>query len=108
MVKQRGYKDWLIQRFSAVFIGIYVLMLLGYVLSQPSITYPLWHSLFQNVAVRIFTLLTLLAIVWHAWIGLWTVLTDYVKPKVLRFVCEVIVAGLLISYLVWGFLSLWV
>ena len=38
--------------------------------------------------MRLFTLLMILALVGHAWVGMWTVLTDYVKSNGLRFVLQ--------------------
>ncbi|MGD9592998.1 MAG: succinate dehydrogenase, hydrophobic membrane anchor protein [Candidatus Berkiella sp.] len=43
----------------------------------------------------------------HAWIGLWTVLTDYVKPLLIRYVFQAIILLALFVYVVWGIFILW-
>ena len=51
--------------------------------------------------MKIFSLAALVSICAHAWIGMWTLSTDYLKPVVLRFffpnrvrICLVCVLGL--------------
>ena len=110
MVKQvdrRGLIDWLVQRFSAVIIGVYTVYLVLYIAIEQPIAYVDWHQFFHNLAMRIATLIVLLGILWHAWIGLWTVFTDYVKNRSLRFVLEAIVFLALLAYLAWMIDVLW-
>lgn len=103
----RGLRDWLIQRVTAVVTGLYLIFILAYLFSQQPIDYLQWHTFFHFTAVKIFTFIVLLSIVWHAWIGLWTVFTDYVKCNVLRLILEWAVLLLLFAYLAWGFEILW-
>jgi len=66
-----------------------------------------WKELFQCTAMRIFSLLALLSIAAHAWIGLWTVATDYIKPTGTRLVFHLVVILALFAYVVWGVQVLW-
>jgi succinate dehydrogenase / fumarate reductase membrane anchor subunit len=102
-----GLKDWLIQRVSAVILAAYTLFLLFYFIAHPHLEYSQWHALFSCGVVRFFTLLTLLSLVLHAWIGLWTVLTDYVKIVSLRLVLQVLVILTSFAYLAWGIQIIW-
>ena len=53
--------------------------MLGWFLThQP--TFELWQGFYTKPPMRLFTLL-MLALVGHAWVGMWTVLTDYVKSN---------------------------
>ena len=54
-----------------------------------------------------FTLLTLLSILVHARIGLWQVLTDYVKPLAVRPVLQLAVVVALLVYLLYGTIVVW-
>lgn len=54
-----------------------------------------------------FTLLTLLSILVHARIGLWQVLTDYVKPLAVRLVLQLAVVVALLVYLLYGTIVVW-
>lgn len=110
MVMERskaGYRDWLAQRVTAVLIGAYTIFLLVYFLNNPSVSYQEWYGLFHHVVMKMATFVVLLSIMWHAWIGLWTVFTDYVKPKAVRLLLEIIVGVLLIAYLGWILEILW-
>lgn len=106
-VNRRGLFDWIVQRASAVLIGAYTVFLLTFFLTHSPLHYPAWNDLFSSVFVRIATVLVVLAIVWHAWIGLWTVFTDYVKCGCARLFLEVAVAILLLGYVVWCLDALW-
>lgn len=97
-----GLRDWLVQRISAVLIGLYVIFMLVYLLENKPLYYAQWRGLFNGTAMVVATLVVLIAILWHAWIGLWTVLTDYVKQTGLRLVLQSLVVILLLSYVLWG------
>ncbi len=103
----RGLHDWVVQRVSALIIGLYVIFLFGFICLNYPLDYATWHQLFSNVAMKIATMIVMLSIVWHAWIGLWTVFTDYVKPRCVRLVLEVFVVVALIGYVVWCIDALW-
>mgnify|MGYP001460313747 CR=1 FL=1 len=75
-----GLYDWMAQRVSAVVLAAYTLFLLGYVICNPGMGYAEWHGLFSSTAVRIFSLLALVALSVHAWVGMWTISTDYLTP----------------------------
>ena len=101
----RGLHDWMVQRITAVVIAAYFFFLVGFLLCQP-LSYAGWSGLFKNGFMQVATIVVLLAVLWHAWIGLWTVLTDYVKNTAVRFVLELIIGVMLVGYLLWAILSL--
>lgn len=76
---RRGYCDWFVQRITALLSGIYTVFLIIFLLICYPISYAQWHSLFTHLAMKIFTLLVIFSVLWHAWIGMWTIFTDYVK-----------------------------
>ncbi len=102
-----GLLDWLVQRFSSVIMAAYVILLIGFILSHPQLSYADWKGLFANPVMRIFSFLVLLNIVAHAWVGMWTVFTDYIKPVPLRLFLEVAMVLVLLAYLVWGVEMMW-
>ncbi len=104
---RNGLRDWFVQRITAVIIGLYVIFLAAYILLHLPLDYATWQGLFAHPFMRFFTFLTLLSIVAHAWIGIWTILTDYVKVIWLRIVLEILMILALIFYLVWGIRILW-
>jgi succinate dehydrogenase / fumarate reductase, membrane anchor subunit len=109
-----GLYDWLIQRVGAVVMAAYVIFLAVYIALNPDLTYEQWSALFGQLWVRVFSFVTLLSFISHAWIGLWAVLTDYLterlmgsKATVLRIFAQMLLGGVAITYLVWGIEILW-
>lgn len=106
-LSRSGLRDWLIQRMSALIMLAYIIVLAVYFLAHPHMAFTDWQQLFQRPWMQIFSLIFLLSIMLHAYIGIWTVLTDYVKSIHLRLLLEVLVLLALIVYLVWGIKILW-
>ncbi len=102
-----GLKDWLIQRVTAVYFALYTLGMLGYLCGHSPLQYEQWHGLFHNGWVQIATLVALLALLLHAWIGIWTVTTDYIKCTAIRLSIQLLVALFLITQFVWGTMIVW-
>lgn len=106
-LSRSGLRDWLIQRLSAVILGAYTLFLVVFLFMHCPLQYENWHNLFDSTLMRIFTFLALLSLVYHTWIGLWTVFTDYIKCSRLRFSLQVLVVVVLLGYMVWGIDIVW-
>lgn len=102
-----GLKDWLIQRISALYFAAYSILLLGFIMLHPQMNYGQWHGLFQQPVVKIASLIALLMLSLHAWIGIWTVTTDYLKCTCLRLSTQLLVILLLLSQFVWGIMIVW-
>lgn len=106
-VNHQGLRDWVIQRISAIFMAIYSIGLISYLICHPGLSFAEWHSLFAHQWMKIITLIFILAIMWHAWIGIWTIFTDYVKPYILRGILNLLVIFMLVACFIWGVLILW-
>ncbi|TNC82561.1 MAG: succinate dehydrogenase, hydrophobic membrane anchor protein [Oleiphilus sp.] len=104
---RNGLYDWLIQRVSAVVLAAYSLFLLGYLVCSPETTYEQWSALFENTLMRIFSLLALISLAAHAWVGLWTISTDYIKPTGLRFLFQAACGIVMFAYVAWGIQVIW-
>ncbi len=109
-----GLYDWLIQRVTAVVLAAYVIFLTVYIVLNPELTYEQWTNLFAQLWMRVFSLVALFSFISHAWIGLWSVLTDYLterlmggKATVLRIFAQMILGGVSVTYLIWGIEILW-
>ena len=101
VINRRGFHEWIVQRVSAVLIGIYAVFLFAFILMHSPMHFSVWSGLFSNIAMKMATFVVLIAILWHAWIGLWTVFTDYVKNNVVRLLLEIVVIIALLSYMAW-------
>ena len=107
-----GLSDWLVQRGSGVILLAYFLFIGAVLLS--GVDYASWKALFEQTWVRIFSLLAILSLAAHAWIGMWAVFTDYLTERlmgprgnVLRLLCQIGTSLLIFVYVVWGIQILW-
>jgi succinate dehydrogenase / fumarate reductase, membrane anchor subunit len=83
MVKN-GLTDWLIQRFTAFYMMLCAAALIIFLSAHPGLTFYTWHGLFQHIVVKVITVLFVISLLWHAFIGIWTVLTDYLQCGIAR------------------------
>lgn len=102
-----GLKDWLIQRVSAVYLFVYVIFIFGYLIFNSGVDYYKWQDLFALISVQVATVLALFFVVLHAWIGIWTVTTDYIKCTVIRLTLQMLVFVYLVGQFVWGLMIVW-
>ncbi|MCA1772998.1 MAG: succinate dehydrogenase, hydrophobic membrane anchor protein [Halomonas sp.] len=102
-----GLSDWLMQRFSAVVLALYTVFIVAYLLFNPNLDYYAWTALFDQTWMRIFSLLAFISVAAHAWIGLWTVTTDYLKSTFVRVGAQSLIILAIFVYLVWGIQILW-
>jgi succinate dehydrogenase / fumarate reductase membrane anchor subunit len=102
-----GTRDWLAQRFTAVILVLYTLYLLFAVLSVPTLNYDSWYRLFLSPFMKVATLLALVSLVYHAWVGIRDVFMDYVGQTWLRLLLEIATIVLLVGYVAWAVIILW-
>lgn len=106
-VNHQGLRDWVVQRVSAIIMAVYTISLVTYLVLSPGITYPEWRMLFASTGVKVATIIFLLSLMFHAWVGVWTIFTDYVKPFVLRGILNVLVILTLGACFIWTLMILW-
>ncbi|HYF59034.1 MAG TPA: succinate dehydrogenase, hydrophobic membrane anchor protein [Burkholderiaceae bacterium] len=102
-----GLRDWLMQRVTAVVLLVYTLLLLGAVLFTRELDYGSWAALFSNVWMKVATVMAVLSLVYHTWVGTRDIYMDYFKPTGLRLVATLGTLILLFSYAVWAVIILW-
>ena len=102
-----GLGAWLMQRLTAVVMAVYTVFMLALVLWCPPATYADWKAMFSGAFVRPFTMLFLVALLYHAWVGVRDIVMDYVKPTGLRLALQALVGAALVFYLVWSVSILW-
>jgi len=102
-----GVRDWLIQRVTALVMVSFSLLMLFIVLFHRPEHYGAWKGLLSQQWMRLASLLFLLSVFWHAWIGVRDILMDYVKPTGVRLALQVGVVLLLVAYSLWSIQILW-
>ena len=106
-VGRNGVHDFILLRASAIILVLYTLILAGFFIVTPPVTFEIWHGFFACTSVKVATMLALLALLVHAKIGVWQVLSDYVKPAFLRGALQFFFSVLLLAYVVYGFSIVW-
>lgn len=106
-VGRNGVHDFLLVRGTAIIMTLYTLYLVCFFAFSGQITYQSWVMFFDGTFTKVFTMLALVSVLIHAWIGLWQVLTDYVKCTKLRGGLQLIVVAVLFGYVFSGLFILW-
>jgi succinate dehydrogenase / fumarate reductase membrane anchor subunit len=95
-----GLRDWLAQRLTAVILAVYSVFFLIYLIitarTAGGLAYDQWAAMFVPVWMKVLTLTAILALLYHAWIGMRDVWMDYVRATGLRL-------GLLLLTILWLF-----
>jgi succinate dehydrogenase / fumarate reductase membrane anchor subunit len=109
-----GLSDFLIQRVSAVVLAVYTFCVLGFFLANPGITHEQLLDYFSSLPMVIFSTLMVLCMAAHAWIGMWTIGTDYIHDHyfgqhstAFRMVYSYGCMLLLFVYVVWALKLFW-
>lgn len=104
---RNGFSDWVVQRLTAIVLLVYTPIIIGFFLFTPEISYESLNAFFGQLWVKIFTLLAIISISAHAWIGLWTVSTDYMPITIARISFQVFYVIALFGFTVWSIDVLW-
>ena len=102
-----GLRDWLAQRLTAIVMALYTLLLIVVMLRAPILDFEGWRNVFEPQWMRLATLLFVVSLCLHAWIGVRNIFMDYVKDTGVRLVLYVLVILTLVAYGVWAVQILW-
>jgi succinate dehydrogenase / fumarate reductase membrane anchor subunit len=102
-----GLKDWLAQRVTAVVMGLYTLIILVTFLTGSNFSYEGWAGMFAQQWFKIATFVTLLALFYHAWVGIRDIWMDYIKPLGLRLALQAATVVWLVGCAGWAAQILW-
>ncbi len=114
MVNQRivvgagyGFGDWLIQRITAVVMAVYLVFLGLTLLFMGSVNQESWRLLMSGSLMRVVTLLFIVSLAYHVWVGVRDIWMDYIKPVGLRLTLHAATALFLIACAGWATQILW-
>ncbi|WP_133406591.1 succinate dehydrogenase, hydrophobic membrane anchor protein [Parashewanella tropica] len=102
-----GVHDFIFIRASGIILACYTLFLVGFFACNAPMTYEAWSGLYSTIGMKVFTLIALIALLIHAWIGTWQVLTDYIKCTKLRGLLQFIFVITAFAYLAVGTITVW-
>ena len=101
-----GFSAWLIQRLSAVYMALFIVIALIWSMTN-EFDYDKWQQSFNNHWLVLSVLLFGLSVLIHAWIGLRDVIVDYIHPLGLRLLALSLVALFLLANGFWLLSVLW-
>lgn len=107
-----GVNDFIAQRVTAVILVVYTVILGIMALLTPSFTYENWVGLFNYrwggfPAGQLITSLAVIALAWHAWVGVRDIWMDYVRAAGLRLFLQVLTILWLVASVVYAAQILW-
>ncbi len=102
-----GLRDWLAQRLTAIVMTLYTLMFMVVVLRAPELGYAGWRGVFAPQWMKLATLLFLVSLFLHAWIGVRNIVMDYVKSGGLRLALYMLAIAWLVVCTGWSVQILW-
>lgn len=102
-----GFRDWLSQRVTAALMAIFTLVLVVQVLLPGPMGYDKWAGIFATQWMKLLTFTVIVALLWHAWVGLRDIWMDYIKPVGVRLVLQVATIVWLLGCAGWAVQVLW-
>lgn len=102
-----GLRDWLSQRVTAVVMTVYTLLFVVALMRLPQFDHDSWKALWAVPMMRYATVLFVLSLLLHAWVGVRNIFMDYIKPTGLRLTLHSLVILALVWYGVWSVQILW-
>ena len=103
-----GLRDWLAQRVTAIVMVLFTLVVLVKVLAtRGPLGYAGWAGVFAPQWMKVLTFVVIVALIWHAWVGMREIWMDYIKPVWLRLSLQVFTLVWLVGCAGWAFQVLW-
>ncbi len=111
---RRGLVDFIVQRVSAVILGLFALCVGGWFAVNPGAGHAELVGYLGTPVMLAFASLAVAALVLHTWIGMWTVGTDYLRPHYfgriatgVRLAYQAGVGIVLLVYAAWAISVIW-
>ena len=98
-----GLRPWVIQRVSAVYIVLFCLYTIYSLLSAGQFSYENWNDWLYHPFNTTVTGVFIIALLFHAWIGMRDIVLDYVKNIMLRIFILAMLVGVLLGSALWTF-----
>lgn len=104
-----GTRDWLAQRVTAVVMAVFtVVLLIAVLLTSGPVGYEKWAGLFAMQWMKVLTFAVIVALAYHAWVGVRDVTMDYVTASAaLRLVVQIAAIVWLLGCAGWAIQVLW-
>jgi len=102
-----GLRDWLAQRITAALMALFTLVVIVQVLLPGEMGYDKWAGIFGRQWMKVLTFVTIVSLLYHAWVGMRDVWMDYIKPVAIRLALQVFTIVWLVGCAGWAIQVLW-
>ena len=102
-----GLRDWLSQRITGALMALFTLAVVVQVLMPGPLDYVRWSGIFAKQWMKVLTFVTVVALLYHVWVGMRDVWMDYVQPIGIRLVLQVFTIVWLVACAGWAIQVLW-
>jgi len=102
-----GLRDWLAQRLTAVLMAIYAVVFGIYAVFVLPAGYVAWAGMFVSLWMKVATLIVMIGLLYHVWVGMREIFMDYLKPTWVRLVAYLVTLVWLAVCTVWSVQILW-
>lgn len=103
-----GFRDWLSQRVTGGLMALFTVIVLAQVIfTKGDIGYVKWAGIFSAQWMKALTFAVIVALLYHAWVGIRDIWMDYIKPAALRLTLQIFSIVWLVSCAGWSIQVLW-
>ena len=102
-----GLRDWLAQRVTSLLMALFTLAVVVQILMPGPLDYVRWSAIFASQWMKVLTFVTVVALLYHVWVGMRDVWMDYVQPVGIRLLCQVFTIVWLVGCAGWAIQVLW-
>jgi succinate dehydrogenase / fumarate reductase membrane anchor subunit len=102
-----GFGTWLAQRVTAVVMAAFTLVLLVQLLMPGELGYDRWAAIFSAQWMKVLSFAVIVALAYHAWVGVRDIWMDYVKPVGIRLTLHLLTIVWLVGCAGWAIQVLW-
>ena len=102
-----GVRDWLAQRITSVIMAAFTVAVIVQVLMPGPLDYYKWSGMFSRQWMKVLTFVTIVAMLYHVWVGMRNVWMDYVKPVSVRLTLDMLTIAWLVGCAGWAVQVLW-
>lgn len=102
----QGLRPWIIQRITAFYIALCLVYFGFSFFPYETLSAEEWRNWVYSPLNTILLGLFLIALLWHAWVGIRDVILDYFPNVIIRLFILSLMAGVLLGSFLWGLKAL--
>jgi succinate dehydrogenase / fumarate reductase, membrane anchor subunit len=102
-----GLRDWLAQRVTSLLMALFTVAVVVQVLMPGTLDYYKWSAIFSHQWMKVLSFVTIVALLYHVWVGMRDIWMDYVKPMMVRLALEIATIAWLVGCAGWAIQVLW-